>query len=80
MESLMKKVEDIYRAIAALPEDSPLFRDQNLKITWIEMSGGPYGGVYSSMGEVLSGVFSRIGAAYQREKNTGSQLFFGQRA
>lgn len=57
----MKKMTGIYEAIAGLPEDNELFRDPDLHLTWIEMLGGPYGGVYSSLNETRENIFNPIG-------------------
>ena len=65
MGTLMKQVEEIYGAIAGLPEDNAIFHDPNFKLTWIEMLGGPYGGVYNNFSETLENVFNRIGADWE---------------
>jgi len=72
MDSLSSKVKEIYAAISGLPAMSELFSDPNLKLTWSEMLGGPYGGVYNSLGETLAGVFGRIGAEWDNFEFTPS--------
>ena len=64
MGAFIDKVKEIYGAIAGLPGDNPCFHDPSLGLTWIEMRGGPYGGVYNGFGQVLENVFGRIGAEW----------------
>ena len=75
MDSFMKIVTDIYGAIAGLPEDSELFHDPDLDLTWIEMLGGPYGGVSRGFSEVRENVFSRIGVHWEDFKFTPANYF-----
>lgn len=72
MSAFIDKVTEIYGAIAGLPADNSCFHDPALDLTWVEMSGGPYGGVYAGFGEVLENVFSRIGADWDDFKFTPS--------
>ena len=72
METLAKKVNDFYAAIACLPDRSGLFSDPNLKVKWIEMLGGPYGGVFNNLEETLAGVFARVGGEWKNFKFTPS--------
>ena len=73
MDALMKRVKEIYGAIAGLPEDNVIFHDLNL--TWIEMSGGPYGGVYNNFSETLENVFKPLGAEWDDFKFTPANFF-----
>ena len=60
MKTLLEQVNDTYAAVGALPAQSPLFSN----LTWCEMKGGPYGGVYDTSDSILSGVFGRIQAQW----------------
>lgn len=55
----------IYRAIAGLSDDNECFHDPALDLTWTEMLGGPYGGVYKGLDEVRTRVFNRIAADWE---------------
>ena len=70
-----KKVMDIYGAIAALPEDNDLFHDKNAVSVWLEMAGGPYGGVSYSLGEARENAFNRIGMEWEDFKFTPSGFY-----
>ena len=61
LKTFMDKVSAIYGAIAGLPADNELFSDPGLKLRWVEMLGGPYGGVFNNLGETCENVFNRIG-------------------
>ena len=58
--TLLEKVNQIYAAVAELPKPSPVFED----LTWVEMAGGPYGGVYDSAQSIVGNVFSRLGSEW----------------
>jgi ketosteroid isomerase-like protein len=63
-EPFAEKVAEIYEAIAGLPDDNELFYNPDLLLTWIEMLGGPYGGVYNSLSEARENIFDPIGAQW----------------
>ena len=72
MDKFMKKVSEIYGAIAGLPEDNGLFHDPDLDLRWVEMLGGPYGGLYNSLSEARVNIFDRIGAEWDDFRFTPS--------
>jgi len=69
---LKDKMNEIYQAIAGLPEENAIFTDPDLKLTWYEMAGGPYGGVYKNMAETLENIFAKIGAQWEDFRFTPS--------
>lgn len=56
METLLEQVKKFYEAVQALPEPSPRFNN----LEWLEMHGGPYGGVYKDAKSIREGVFDRL--------------------
>ena len=65
ISAFIDKVKIIYGAISGLPDDNECFHDPAIDLTWVEMCGGPYGGVYNGFSEVLENVFNRIGADWE---------------
>jgi len=57
MTALLVRVKEVYNAIAALPEPNSIFEEIS---SWIEMTGGPYGGEYNTSDEIAGGVFANI--------------------
>lgn len=56
MKTLLEQVEKIYEAVQAIHEPSPLFNN----LEWIEMRGGPYGGVYKDAKSIRESVFDHL--------------------
>ena len=60
----IEEVNSIYDAIGALPEKNAILDN----LVWIEMKGGPYGGVYETWEEIVSNVFDKLGADWDEFK------------
>ncbi|MDR1158206.1 MAG: hypothetical protein LBK75_07860 [Oscillospiraceae bacterium] len=54
----MAEVTAVYDAVASLPEIGKAFDN----LIWIEMAGGPYGGIYKSAQEIVENVFLPLNA------------------